>query len=152
MALVVKNLPAMQERRVPSLGQGDPMEEGRATHFSILGWRIPMDRGAWRAAVHGDHKELDTTERLRTARNFSRQHRTVHSSAHLPSCHCLARLTCWKGNRKPTRGSIVPNKYLTLHHSCELQWITVLWKLPALNQKEVYQFRCLLDGDFIWEG
>ena len=64
---MVKNPPAVQERWVPSLGQGDPVEEGRATHFSILGWRIPMDRGAWRAAVHGDHKELDTTERLRTA-------------------------------------------------------------------------------------
>ena len=35
-----------------------------ATHSSILAWRIPMDRGAWRAIVHGGHKESDTTERL----------------------------------------------------------------------------------------
>ena len=30
----------------------DPMEEGMATHSRILAWRIPMDRGAWRATVH----------------------------------------------------------------------------------------------------
>ena len=31
----------------------DPLEEGMATHSSILAWRIPTDRGAWRAIVHG---------------------------------------------------------------------------------------------------
>ena len=35
------------------LGLEDPLEEGRATHSSILAWRIPMDRGAWQAIVHG---------------------------------------------------------------------------------------------------
>ena len=40
----------------------DPLEEGMATHSRILAWRIPMDRGAWRATVHGGHKESDTTE------------------------------------------------------------------------------------------
>ena len=37
----VKNLHAMQETQVPSLGWEDPLEEGRATHSSILPWRIP---------------------------------------------------------------------------------------------------------------
>ena len=36
---------------VQSLGQEDPLEEGMATHSSILAWRIPMDRGAWQAIV-----------------------------------------------------------------------------------------------------
>ena len=49
---VVKNLPAMQETRVQSLGQEDPLEVGMATHFSILAWRILIDRGAWQATVH----------------------------------------------------------------------------------------------------
>ena len=31
----------------------DPLEEGMATHSSILAWRIPKDRGAWQATVHG---------------------------------------------------------------------------------------------------
>ena len=39
-----------------SLGWEDPMEEGMATHSSILTWRIPTDRGAWWAAVHGAAK------------------------------------------------------------------------------------------------
>ena len=42
----------MQETWVQSLGWEDPLEEGMATHFSILPWRIPMDRGAWQATVH----------------------------------------------------------------------------------------------------
>ena len=42
----VKNLPAMRETWVQSLGWEDPLEEGMATHLSILAWRIPMDRGA----------------------------------------------------------------------------------------------------------
>ena len=42
---MVKNLPAMRET-VQSLGWEDPLEEGMATHSSILAWRIPMDRGA----------------------------------------------------------------------------------------------------------
>ena len=43
---MVKNLPAMQETQVQSLGWEDPLEKGKATHSSILAWRIPMDRGA----------------------------------------------------------------------------------------------------------
>ena len=42
----------MQETRVQSLGREDPLEEGMATYFSILAWRVPMDRGAWRTTVH----------------------------------------------------------------------------------------------------
>ena len=40
-AQLVKNLPAMQESCVQSLGREDPLEEGMATHFSILAWEIP---------------------------------------------------------------------------------------------------------------
>ena len=64
----VKNLPATQETWIQSLGWEDPLEEGMATHSNIL---------AWRKNPHGlrnlvgyspwGRKELDTTERLRTA-------------------------------------------------------------------------------------
>ena len=53
VAQLVKNLPAMWETWVPSLDQAGPLEEGMATHSSVLAWRIPMDRGAWRATVCG---------------------------------------------------------------------------------------------------
>ena len=52
VAQLVKNLPAMQETWVQSLGWEDPLEEGMATHSSILAWRIPTDREAWQATVH----------------------------------------------------------------------------------------------------
>ena len=41
VAQSVKSLPAMQETWVRSLGQEDPLENGMATHSSILAWRIP---------------------------------------------------------------------------------------------------------------
>ena len=50
---MVKNIPAMQETWVHSLDREYTLEEGMAPHASILAWRIPMDRGAWQAAVHG---------------------------------------------------------------------------------------------------
>ena len=53
VAQTVKNLPAMQMIWVRSLGQEDPLEKEMATHSSILAWRIPLDRGAWRATVRG---------------------------------------------------------------------------------------------------
>ena len=46
VAQLLKNLPAMLETCVWSLGWEDPLEEGIATLSSILAWRIPMDRGA----------------------------------------------------------------------------------------------------------
>ena len=52
MAQRVKHLPEMQETWVQSLDWEDPLEEGMATHSSILAWRITMDREAWWAAVH----------------------------------------------------------------------------------------------------
>ena len=50
---MVKNLSAMPETWVQSLGQEDPLEEGMATHSRFLARRIPMDREAWQAAVLG---------------------------------------------------------------------------------------------------
>ena len=39
---MVKNLPAVEETQVRSLGREDPLEEEMSTHFSILAWRIPQ--------------------------------------------------------------------------------------------------------------
>ena len=50
---MVKNLPAMWETWVQSLGWDDLLEEGMATHSSILAWRIPINREAWQVKVHG---------------------------------------------------------------------------------------------------
>ena len=45
--------PQTQENQVQSLGQKDPLKEDVATHANILAWRIPMERGTWKSAVHG---------------------------------------------------------------------------------------------------
>ena len=61
MAQTVKNPPAVHETWLQSLGGEDPLEESMAIHSSILAWRIPMNRGAWRAIIHGV-AESDRTE------------------------------------------------------------------------------------------
>ena len=59
MAQMAKNLPAVQENWVQSLGQKDALEKEMATHFSILTWRIP-----WTEEPGGLQSELDMTEQL----------------------------------------------------------------------------------------
>ena len=58
----VKNLPAVWETWVPSLGQEDPLEKGKSTHSSVLAWRI---HGLYNP---GGRKELDMTEWLSLSR------------------------------------------------------------------------------------
>ena len=53
MTQMMKNLPAMWETTVCSLGWEDPLEKEMATYFGILPWRIPTDRGAWQISVCG---------------------------------------------------------------------------------------------------
>ena len=81
---MVKNLPAVGETWVQSLGWEDPLEEGVATHSSILAWRIPMDRGAWWATGSMHHKVLDTTEQLSIASILQEQ------EGCLDLCHSIA--------------------------------------------------------------
>ena len=50
---MVKIPPATLETWARSLGWEDPLEEGMAIHSSVVAWSMPMDRGAWRATVHG---------------------------------------------------------------------------------------------------
>ena len=68
---MVKNLPAMQETWVQSLGPEDSLEKGVATHSSILAWEL-----LWTELLGGflqsmGHKELDTTEWLTLSQHFS---------------------------------------------------------------------------------
>ena len=61
MSETVKNLPVMQETWVQYLGWEDTLEEGMATHSSILAWRIPVTEEPGGLSPQG-HKESDTTE------------------------------------------------------------------------------------------
>ena len=63
VAQTVKNLPAMQDTWVQSLGGEDPLKRGMATHSSMLAWRIHGQRSLAGYSPWGC-KESDTTERL----------------------------------------------------------------------------------------
>ena len=67
VAQKVKNLPAMQETQVQSLGGEDPLEKEMATHASILAWRIHGLYSSW------GRKESDTTERLSLSLSWGSQ-------------------------------------------------------------------------------
>ena len=64
-----KDPPAMQETWVRFLGWEDPLVDGVETHTSILAWRIPMDRGAWWATVHGVAKSQTRLKQLSTTQH-----------------------------------------------------------------------------------
>ena len=66
---MVKNPPAMRETWVPSLGWEDPLEEGMATHSSVLAGESRGQRSLAECSSWG-HKESDTTERLSTHIQF----------------------------------------------------------------------------------
>ena len=73
LAQKIKNPPAMRETWVQSLDWEDPLEEGKAIHFSTGAWRIPMDREAWQASPWSQ-KEPDTTEQLSPAQHSHLNH------------------------------------------------------------------------------
>ena len=56
VAQTVKNLPAMPETRVQSLGQENPLEKGMATHSSILAWKIPWTEEPGRLQSRGSQR------------------------------------------------------------------------------------------------
>ena len=56
VAQIVKNLPAVRETQVQSLGQEDPLEEEMATHSSILAWKIPWTEEPGRLQSMGSQR------------------------------------------------------------------------------------------------
>ena len=68
VAQIVKNTPAMQETCIQSLSLGDPLEEGMATHFSILAWRIYGQRSLAGCSQCG-RQESDMAEQLSAAQH-----------------------------------------------------------------------------------
>ena len=82
---VVKNLPAVQEIQVQSLGQEYPQEEGMATLFSVLAWRIhPMDRGSSWVTVHQITQSQTQLKQL-----------SMHAQSTLNSAQCY--VSYWMG-------------------------------------------------------
>ena len=73
VAQTVKNLPAMQETRVRSLGQEDPLEKEMATHFSIFAWRIPWTE---------EPGDLQSMRSLRVGHNSATNIHTSDVQAH----------------------------------------------------------------------
>ena len=103
-------LPAMWEIWVRSLGWEDPLEEGMATHCSILAWRIPMARGAWWATVLGVAK---SQTRL--------SDEAEHSTARQPMC-------C-----QPEQSRAQASRWTLQGHWHAREWVCLLCKLDCID-------------------
>ena len=100
MAQMVKNLSVIQGNCVLSLG----MEEENDYPFQNLCMENSMDRGSWWATIHGDHRELDPTERLTCLLSFSDQLSLLMESS----------VTC--RSRSYKRKHSFYKEYFFLHH------------------------------------
>ena len=75
MAQTVKNLPAMWETWILSLGQEDPLEKGMATHSSILAWRIP-----WTEKPGGLQSKGSQSQTQLSTRGHTHAHTHTHTN------------------------------------------------------------------------
>ena len=105
VAQMVKNLSAMWETWVQSLGWEDPLEEGTATHSSILAWRIPMDRGAWRATIFAGSQRV----KHRTEQRSTRLNRLTRNSP--PKTHYSKTFQCFRLNKYKSLKLLQPQIY-----------------------------------------
>ena len=93
VAQTVKNPSAMCETWVQSLDWEDPLEEGMATHSSILAWRIPMDRGAWRPTIFAESQRIEH----RSEQQNTRLNRLTRNNS--PKTHYSKTFQCFRLNK-----------------------------------------------------
>ena len=89
----------------------DPLEEGTATHSSILVWRIPKDRGTWQAIVHGVAKSWTRLEKLSMHWYLKIQTTAIRYSC-LRWYSCL--LVHWKHTLSPEKGDLASFQFMHL--------------------------------------
>ena len=133
MAQTVKNIPALQETWVWPLGWKDPLEEGMATHFSILARRIPMDRGAWWLHSPCGH---------RVRHDWTTKHSTAQGINSHWNINCY-RTELLFNNKKKIKYILSESNYLLLI-------VTVLWTTSGLLKTESshwdFSLNCSVNG------
>ena len=114
VAQTVKNPSAMRETWVQSLGWEDTLEQGMATHSSILAWRIPMDRGAWRATIFAGSQRIEH----RTEKQSTRLNRLIRNSP--PKTHYSKTFQCFRLNKYKSLKLLQPQIY---KHSTKITYM-----------------------------
>ena len=114
MAQTVKNLPAMQETRVQSLGQENPLKKGMATHSCILAWRIP-----WTEEFGG----LQSMRSQRVRHDWAAKHTHIY------------RFSLWNQTILNTNVTNSTHTQITVH---DLSLCSFIFYLPIAQQKLLY--------------
>ena len=125
MAQMVKNLSAMRETWVQSLGWEDPLEKGMATHSSMLAWRIPMDKGAWQATVHWVIKvRHDWMTQHRATTGFTRLLSWTTTIINVLSITVpqVMQQTNWSMTKWPSQRTIKFTSFMVQDDSCHINY------------------------------
>ena len=102
--LMVKNLPAVQESWVWSLGQEDPLEKKMATHFSILAWRIPWTEEPGRLPSIGSQRvRYSGATHFHFPRSYTRYRRKADLNTGYLTLQCVSSRICCSGSLKRQR-------------------------------------------------
>ena len=104
-----KNLPAMRETGIQSLGWEDPLQKGMATHSSILAWRIPWTEEPGRLHSPWCHKESDTTEQLIHTHTYTYTHTHTHTEHTQHLAKEEKKLLCFNKSLKQILGKPLKN-------------------------------------------
>ena len=91
VAQAVKNLPAMQETQVRSLGQEGPLEKGMATHSSILAWRIPWREEPGGLQSRGSQSQTRLSDSLTLTHTHTHTHTQINNSGKEPLLYTSGR-------------------------------------------------------------
>ena len=136
----VKNPPAVWETWVQSLGWEDPLEEGMATHSSILAYRIPMDREAQWDTVH-EVTESDTTEWLSSSTFSPKIAHLLEKEMATHSCTVAQKIPCMEEFRK---------RQPTGSQSVRQVWVTPLSLSLTFLLASLVQFLRATEGAVSW--
>ena len=137
LAQQAKNLPAMQEMWVRSLGWEVPLEEGMATHSSILAWRMPWTEEPGHSSQ--GWKELDTTATLLNFLEVQGSGICQHVLLKVTTCYCII-------NILPLRKR--PLQTLVQFSCCHIQLLN--WSTPSFPVQ--HQFPELAQTHVHWVG
>ena len=140
MVQLVKNLPAMQETHVRSLGREDPLEKEMETHSSILAWKIYGER-SMAATVHGVAKSWTLLERLSTGNSEETERKCWNQEYKLlffqvrAVCYCLVTKSvptlCNPMNCSPP-GSAVHG----ISQARILEWVAILFSRGSSQPRD----------------
>ena len=135
-ALMVKNLPAMWETQVRSLGQEDPLEKGMATHSSILAWRIPWTEEPGGLQSMGLRRAGHdwATNTFTLFQDQSQRKPTSHYKSSQAGLHTLFSLGSWPHSPPGVEAPVAESQGVAQRHKIREEHARCHWEPRAMGR------------------